>query len=1192
MRSISIASLFLFLFSSAAFAQSNRGTITGTVTDAGGGVVPGANVVAEDPQTGTKYDTVTTSTGNYTIVQVPASVYNLSVELTGFGRFRQEGIRVFVGQTARVDAKLEIGNLSEEVRVVADASMLKTENAEISSSITSENLNELPLNFGARGNFAAAAIRNPYTFVNLVPGGSISSYSSIKLSGAPLDTYQIRVEGMESNNNRLVIRVDQVQPSVEALEEMTVHTSNFAAEYGSVAGGIFNLTAKSGTNQFHGSMFNYTVNEAFGAGIPYTNDGGGHLVKPRNRRYTWGGTLGGPVVLGPKLYNGHNKTFFFFSFEKFQQDESKSGLLSTMPTEAMRRGDFSQALTGRVLGTDPLGRPIMENAIYDPRTTRVAPNGQIVRDPFPGNVIPQELLDPVAVKIQNYVPKATRPGVINNWDQSYPADSVTMIPSIKVDHNFSKVGGKLSVYFSRYYGPHFNGSDGLPVPITAVRDIPTSTYTTRVSYDWTLSPTSLLNIRWGYLRHYNPDGPLPEVRNFDAPGQLGLRGALNGNGFPIIRGLSSPTGGGMDLGMATGGSIPATRKPAIQASLTHAQNNHTYKFGFEWRNDRLTGAPIIAGANYAFSAAQTGLPSTQGQNLAGGSVGLPYASFLMGLVNTASVSNPADPDWMKPTAALYAQDTWKIKSNLTIDYGLRWDYQGFPYEKQDRRSMFDPSLPNPSAGGLKGATAYEGEGAGACGCRFVDTYPYAFGPRLGAAYQINSKTVLRGGWGISYSQTNGGQSNGGGTLGAGGWKTVNFDAAAFGDAANILSHNLTYDRDALFTVSNDPGIRPSPGQIDLPSQWIDPDAGKMPKMSQWSMGVQREVTADLMVEVAYVGNRGSGFGAANLVNLNAISEERLRSFGLDLRNPADQALLRARMDSAVAISRGFNKAPYPGYSLANTVAQSLRPFPQFGNLTTTGTALGKSWYDSMQLKAVKRYSHGLNLTYTFTWQKEYNNFSGGNYNVFDSLDSQKSISSLSEPLVSVLAFNYQVPAAGSSRFIRAVSGGWTVGGIVRYATGAPIPTPASQNQLNALVFQSTRMNRVEGEALYLENLNGGDIDPSKDFVLNPRAWVDPAAGTFGASPAFYDDFRYQRRPDEQFSIGRVFGFGGNRKLSVRAEFFNALNRTQMNNPDAANPLQTQLRNAQGIPTSGFGRINTGMNYGPPRSGQVVARIGF
>jgi Carboxypeptidase regulatory-like domain/TonB dependent receptor len=1169
-----------------AFAQSDRGSITGTVTDENGGVVPGASVVAVSTQTDAKYETVTTTTGNYTLSGVPIGTYNVTVELAGFGRFRQEGIRIFVAQSARVDAKLRVGALTEEVNVVADASMLKTENAEISSSITSENMNELPLNFGARGNQAAAAIRNPYTFVNLVPSGSISSYSSIKLNGAPLNSYQIRVEGMEANNNRLNIRVDQVQPSVEALEEMTVHTSNFAAEYGSVAGGVFNLVAKSGTNKFRGSAFEYFVNESFGAGIPYTNDGNGGLVKPRNRRSNFGATLGGPIV--------HDKTFFFFSFEEFRQIETKSGLLATVPSDAMRRGDFSEALTGRALGTDPLGRPIMENALYDPRTTRVV-NGQVVRDPFPNNVIPAELLDPIALKIQNFIPRATRTGVINNWDQTFPADSRTLIPSIKVDHNFAKIGGKLSAYFSRYYGPHFNGSDGLPVPITAVRDIPTSTYTTRVSYDWTMSPTTLLDARFGYLRHYNPDVALPEVLGFDATA-FGLAGNLTGKGFPVIGSMLSATGGGFSLGMSRTGAIPATRKPGVQASLTHARSSHTYKTGFEWRNDELTNKPQVGGNAYNFNAQQSGLPSTNGQNLSGGSVGLPYASFLMGLVNSASVSNDPDPHWRKPTFGVYAQDTWKVKSNLTLDYGLRWDYQGFPYEEQDRRSMLSLTAPNPSAGGLKGATIYEGTGAGTCNCRFVKTDPKAFGPRLGASYQITPKMVLRGGWALTYAQTNQGQSDGGGTLGAGGWSTQNFQAAAFGDAANILSQGLIYNRDALFAVTNNPGIRPSPGQIDNPSAWISPDAGKMPKMKQWSIGLQREVIKDLVVDASYVGNRGTGFLANNLVNQNAISEDRLKALGLDLHNANDQTLLRARLDSAAAASRGFNNLPYAGYSAANTVAQSLRPFPQFGNLTgnnqIAGAPLGMSWYDALQVKATKRYSQGLNLTYTFTWQSETNNYSGANYNIFNSPKSQKAIAANSEPLVSVLAFNYIVPGVGDGGMLKAITAGWTFGGIVRYASGQPIPVPTSTKNLAAMTFQTTRMNRVPGVSLYLKDLNG-KIDPSQDFVLNPAAWVDPADGDYSTSPAFYNDFRFQRRPDEQFSMGREFPFGGGRKvLSLRMELFNALNRTQMNNPSATNPLQTQTRNALGVPTAGFGRIDTGSTFGPPRSGQIVARMSF
>ena len=255
---------------------------------------------------------------------MPIGIYNVSVELQGFGRFRQEGVRIFVGQTARVDAKLKVGALAEEVTVVADASMLKTETAEISSSITSENLNELPLNFGARGNQAAAAIRNPYTFVNLVPSGSISSYSSIKLNGAPLNTYQIRVEGMEANNNRLVIRVDQVQPSVEALEEMTVHTSNFAAEYG--LGGRRRVQPRwpnRARTQYRGSAFDYYVERKTRRRHPVyerrlREPGEAHEPPQQLRRHASAG------LSHPR----EGKTFFFFSFEEFRQIETKSGLLA------------------------------------------------------------------------------------------------------------------------------------------------------------------------------------------------------------------------------------------------------------------------------------------------------------------------------------------------------------------------------------------------------------------------------------------------------------------------------------------------------------------------------------------------------------------------------------------------------------------------------------------------------------------------------------------------------------------------------------------------------------------------------------------------------------------------------------------------------------------------------------------------
>jgi hypothetical protein len=214
------------------------------------------------------------------------------------------------------------------------------------------------------------------------------------------------------------------------------------------------------------------------------------------------------------------------------------------------------------------------------------------------------------------------------------------------------------------------------------------------------------------------------------------------------------------------------------------------------------------------------------------------------------------------------------------------------------------------------------------------------------------------------------------------------------------------------------------------------------------------------------------------------------------------------------------------------------------------------------------------------------------WNVFDNPEDVFFVSDLSEPLISVVAFSYEVPAFTQNRFIRATLGGWTVGGMVRYASGLPIPVPASQNQLAALLFQNTRMNRVDGQPLYLKDLDSHDYEPNRDFVLNPAAWSNPAAGQFATSLPYYDDFRYQRRPDEQLSFGRNFRLAGRTRFEIRAEFFNAFNRIQLNNPDAGNPLQTQTVNAQGVPVSGFGRINTGTVFGPPRSGQIVFRFTY
>ncbi|MGA3234781.1 MAG: TonB-dependent receptor [Bryobacteraceae bacterium] len=1175
-----------FAVASLLYAQNDRGGITGTITDVSGAAIPKAAVVAVDKESGAEFKAESTDTGNYTFNQLPPGIYNVSVEVSGFKKFTQEGIRVFVAEIAHVDIALQLGSASETVTVTADAAMLKTENAAQNATISVESLNDLPINFGAGGNTSAAGIRNALTMVSLVPSGVFSSYSSIRLDGAPTNTFNIQIEGQQANNNRLNIRQDQVQPSVESLQEVSVLTSNFSPEYGQVTGGFVNFNVKSGTNDFHGSLFDYWVNEILGAGQPFTNNGNGGLLRPANRRYDFGGNIGGPVRV-PKLYNGRNKTFFFFSYEEFYQKGTTFDL-TNVPSNLMRSGNFSEALE-KTLGTDPSGKPIVENTVYDPATAFTV-NGETVTTPFPNDTIPVNRMDPVALKTQSFIPLPTTSGILNNWDQQYTAITEEYIPTVKIDQYF-KNQMKFSFYFSQYYGPHYNGLDGLPAQITQARYITTRTNTYRLNFDDPLTPNFLVHVGVGYQGHFNTDCGEPQVEDFNAVTGLGIGGTIAGLGFPTFGGLNSSTnGGGMALSFGSVNCQPIkTYKPTGVANATWVKGNHTYKVGADFRIDALTSGTNSDFGTYSFSNAQTGLPYTQGQTIGGGTVGLPYASFLLGLVNSSSVANQALPQTRKPAFGAYIQDNWKVTRKLTLDYGVRYDIEGAGKEIHDRVSSFGPTTPNPSAGGILGATIYEGYGPGTCNCLFGRAYPYAIGPRFGFAYKIDNKTVFRGGWGVTYAQTQGGQSTNQSTAGTGGWNTLQFTNPTYGAPAELLQNGMNYSLSSLYNTTLNPGLYPTPGQVQAPVAFLDPNAGRMPRMVQWDLTLQRQITTNLAIEASYVGNRGAWFEADNLENLNAISSQRLASFGLSLNNPANLTLLTSALDSPAVVAAGF-KAPYAGFPVTSTLAQALRPFPQFTTITVVGAALGDTWYDSLQAKATKRFSHGLDVLATFVFQRELDTLEGPN-NVFNPANN-KQISSLSQPFEFTIAYNYEIPAVGPNKLVRAVIGGWTFGGLLAYSSGLPIAAPTAQNNLNSDVFQTTYADRAPGVPLFLQNLNCHCINPYADLVLNPAAWSQPPAGQFGTAAEFYNDYRYERRPSESMSLGRIFKISEKKSFQIRAEFFNVFNRTYLNNPTSTNSIATTTYNSAGQLTSGFGYINPGSVENNPRNGQLVARFRF
>ncbi len=1192
-----VRSLVAFLVLAVPFAlvaQSDRGTITGTIADPQDAVVQGTRVSAANRNTGAVVNTVSTETGNYVLTQLPAGVYDLSFEAPGFKKVTRPGVQVQVAQTVRVDARLEVGATTESVMVTSEAPVLRTENAEQSINVSGNRINNLPINFGGGGG-STGGIRNWLSFIQLAPGVS-GTNERASINGAPGGAFKVIVEGQDLTSSNDTIWTSTVSAaSVEMISEFSFQGSNYAAEFGQTLGGVFNFTTKSGTNQLHGSVFEYFTNEALDSRRPFAG-------KPISRKHDFGGTIGGPVRI-PKLYDGRNKTFFFVNYEKFRVTTRASGTYDTLPTNAYRNGDFSSALTGRMLiGTDPLGRQLFENAIYDPQTEQRAPNGQLVRDVFPGNIIPRSRLDPVALKIQSLFPATDRGGNVLNWLQNTATSKFQDIPAVKVDHNVND-SIRTSFYYSVQNTDQITANDGLPIPITERRDQSIYGHTTRLNYDQVLTPTLFFHIGGGYVRFHNPDSSPADVLTYDARTNLGLIGsATDPSGFPRITGLSSAQGGMRNLGPTNANKYYDSKLTGVM-SLTKILGNHTLKTGGDYRLNSWTDYNANRSqGSYAFNAEQTGLPSLQGVNLGGGNIGFPYASFLLGLVNNASVKAVQDPQWRKASLSMFVQDTWKITRKLTFDYGLRWDYAGQGHEIHYRTSQFGPTVPNPAAGGRLGGIAYEGFGAGRCDCQFTDTYPFAFGPRLGLAYQLNSKTVVRAGWGITYSPlANWWYVTGGTSLGVG-FNDIAFTNPAYAQSALQLQNGLVYDRSTLYTATLDPGLRPQPGQLNAPGGGYDRNGGRPGRMSQWNIALQRELINGLSVEAAYVGNRAVWLEANDLNNVNAISDGRLRSFGLDLNSAADRTLLTSRIDSPLAAQRGFGNLPYPGFPGSATVAQSIRPFPQFtGTLNPRWAPLGSSWYDSLQVKVTQRYSHGLDYSVAFTWQKELDlgtgnpsagsNGLGAPINDVFNRQNQKSLSSSSQPFILVVGFNYQTPRVSSNRVLGNLTRDWLVGGLVRYASGALIGSPATQGNLNSLVFQNTRMNRVPGEQFFIKEPNCKCIDPNNDFVLNPKAWTEAPAGQFGTSAGFYNDYRWQRVASESVNVGRMFQLRERLRFQVRAEFFNLFNRLNLPGPTSGNPLATPTRNASGVPTAGFGFVNANA-AGGQRNGQLVARFEF
>ncbi len=740
-------------------------------------------------------------------------------------------------------------------------------------------------------------------------------------------------------------------------------------------------------------------------------------------------------------------------------------------------GDLSSLLLGPIVDSngkpvlDCLGRPMINGTVYNPATTRTVTctdgSTAVVRDPFPNNYIgAPSTWDPVAQQVLTFLPTpsgATADALNNNYPNLQPNNKYQYLTSIKIDHYIGKKW-HFSGYFIAEYSDKDNAADGINGVAAQTRWNLTPAPQLYLNADYTATPNLVLHSGFDFTRHNALQDAI--TQNFKAS-TLGLNTAANmpggaANTFPIFYGLSTNRQGVPQMGNNNAPFIDDNYYNTESAIWVHGR--HTFEFGGDIRHQLFGTHNDQSAGTYGFDSSETSLPSAQGQNLYGATLGDGFASFALGQLNGASIGNDNIQWFHRIESSVYALDTWRVTNKLTVNYGLRWDFEQMQHEQHDRETQFSPTVVNPTAGGLLGGTEYEGYGAGRCNCIYEKFYPWMIQPRLGVSYQLDPKTVIH----VASGFYSGPQlfmneeiySNQGF-----GFNQVTLNSPSYGIAAGQLSDGIPYSPAALTATNFDPGAYPNLGQTNSPPPFIVPNNGRTPRFAQTTVGVEREIAKNLSVNASYIDIRGVWLNSDGLTNTtNYLSPSVLsQKYGLDVTNPADFALLTQPISSPAVAARGFT-APYSTFPSGASLAQALRPFPQFGNINDMYEHNGNWWYDALQIKVTKRLSHGLSGGLGYSWSKNLGTVSStGTYTTAIPIQdpsrspkSQKSYEAIDEPDMLNFYFTYEVPTFGFAHggLIRALLSGWTTDGIFHYQSGFPMQTPSSTSTLTSVTFGS------------------------------------------------------------------------------------------------------------------------------------------
>jgi hypothetical protein len=1137
-RLISLGVLVLAM-TCTSYAQEVRASITGLITDQSGSPVPGATVSVRSVATGAVVTTQSNEAGLYLTPFLTPGTYSLAVEKEGFRRSQQENIVLQTLDKARIDVQLQVGAVADSVTVTDTVSALQTETASRSQIIS----NELIANIPTQG-------RNPFQIAWSAPGViktggwrylrsfDIAGTSNFSVNGGRNRENEVLMDGISNvRSNRTVIHV----PTMDSVQEFKILTNTYDAQYGRTGGGIVTIVSKSGGNQFHGTLYEYFQNSKLNANQTELNAGG--IRKPPNNINDYGFEVDGPVVI-PGVFNGKNRLFWLLSYEAMRQ-RSADPAVATVPEMAWRTGDFSTLLNAQ-------GAQV---GIYDPLTTI----NDGTRQPFAGNIIPASRLSRTAVEAFKYYPAPTSAGVgpARTLNYPYPSRWVGNMDQWtgRIDFNINS----RNVTYFRYGQNPFNEYRGLVFikdpresnPAEPTGNAPLIRNGRNWAFNWTstISPTMTFNLRAGLSRWEETTGSSYGT-GFDQA-QLGIDPALTRQftrvGFPQFN-----FGTYQGMGASRLISYGANDAYTIQPNVNLVRGKHFFKFGIEARryNDNTLN-PGLAVGSYTFGRNWTQRQS----NLADATSGNEIATFLLGYPTSAFVDRNIDPAFTHNFFAGFFQDDWKITQRLTLNVGVRWDYEAPSVERFDRMvNGLDFDAPSPIASrvqglNLKGAVLFANTNGQPRGSYTPDKNNWA--PRIGAAYRLKDKWVLRGGYGLYYF----GDDLMGSNQGYSQRTTAVVTIDGFRPAVNLSNaFALQPGGQLLAAVGNAEGAASFLGQA-ITAQYRN---RAVAFSHQFSFDIQRELPKGLLVEAGYVGNLSRKLPITAAANFIPASELERNS------GTAATAYYNAQVPNPLAglipVNAALNRATVTRQTL-------LTAFPQYTGVSVTGLPIGQQRYDSFQLKLTKRFSDGLTFLGSYTIGKTLEQVSLLNAQDFN-LSSPGSTPLVKQPADQIdipQKFNitgvYDLPfgkgrliAGGASRAVDMIIGGWSLNANVTYQSGWAVNYP------NAA--------QVAPGSAKLDN-------PTPGQWFNTSLWINPATGrlvtaqqpfTLRNFPLRFSDVRVPGYQNWDASLSKYFPIHERVRLQFRFEMVNAFNHpwfTGLASVDVTNPQFGRLNPSQG-----------------------------